>query len=286
MPTLLKAKEIKDKELPKLNELYSQFTEETGRPKVTVVLVGNNPASKAYVGHKEKFFANLNADFELVKLEESVSKEDFLKKVEQINTDPNIHGLLVQLPLPKQLQDIDTSTLVAAEKDIDGFHPLNQFGVLQVGEKHDGPIPCTPRGCLKILDHYNIDVAGKNVVVVGRSMIVGKPVANLLTARNATVTLCHSRTKDLKTHTKTADVIILAVGKPRFFDSSYLDGNKPVLIDVGISRDDEDKLCGDANFDEIADHCLSITPVPGGVGPMTVFCLAENLLDCYKTQKG
>lgn len=286
MSILLSAKPIKEDHFPILKDKFKKICLKGNKPKIVVILVGHHAASEIYVRHKEKFIKELGAIFDLIRLDAHVNETSFMETLSKFNQDPLVHGILVQLPLPEQLASIDTSQLIHPLKDVDGFHPLNQFGILQQGEHFKGPFACTPKAILKILDFYNVSVKSKNVLIIGRSMIVGKPLANLLLARDATVTIAHSKTKNLKAISKASDVIVLATGAPEFFDKKYLGDNLPVVIDVGISKNFQGKICGDAKFEEIKSLCSAISPVPGGVGPMTVFCLAENLLTCYQLQKG
>lgn len=242
-----------------------------------VLLVGDNPASKVYVKHKEKMCEKVGADFELAQLPADITEDRFLSEIEQMNCDPKITGCFVQLPIPKQLQHIDVTSLIAPEKDVDGFHAQSFTNIY----KNDRVTfyPCTPKGIITLLKYYDIDVEGKDIAVIGRSLIVGKPISLMLNNLNATVTMCHSRTKDLASHTQRADIAISAIGIPKFLKQGHFNpARKQVVIDVGMNKDIDGKLCGDVDFDDVFDHVAAITPVPGGVGPMTVYSLIENLL--------
>lgn len=274
MPKLLKAKEIIDADLPRLAE-KSQVLEQQGlKPNLNVILVGDNPASLSYIKNKKRMCEKIGADFKLHHLSQDVSEADFLNVLKELNEDPKITGCFVQLPIPKHLQHLDVTQLINPTKDVDGFH-LKTISDLYLGIK-GGVVPCTPKGIVTLLNRSNINIEGSDIVIIGRSHIVGKPLSLLLEGLNGTVTLCHSRTKDLKKHTKAADIVISAVGRAEFLDSEYL---KPdcTVIDVGINKT-EKGLVGDVNFESAAKVAGAITPVPGGVGPMTVFSLMENLL--------
>jgi methylenetetrahydrofolate dehydrogenase (NADP+)/methenyltetrahydrofolate cyclohydrolase len=246
-------------------------------PGLAVVLVGEDPASKAYVGNKEKTSKQLGFYSEVHRLPVETSQEDLLTLIDKLNYDEKINGILVQLPLPDHIQEKAVIDAIAVEKDVDGFHPIN-VGNLMIGD--DSYIPCTPHGCMKMLEYINYDLKGKNAVIVGRSNIVGKPVALLLLQKHATVTICHSRTKDLGAVCREADVLIVAVGKAEMITGDMI---KPgaVVIDVGINRVN-DKLVGDVQFETAAEKASYITPVPGGVGPMTITMLMLNTLEAFK----
>ena len=254
-------------------------------PSMKVVLVGNDPASIIYTSNKKKFVEKIGALCEIVTLDEKVSEQIFLDVINKINNDESIHGCIIQLPLPKHLSHLDAGHFVIKEKDIDGFHPENLYALLSNKVDQFSFISCTPKGILTLMQENQIDIAGKNVVIVGRSMIVGKPLAMLLTNQNATVTLCHSQTKNLKDLTKKSDILISAIGKANFIDESFLSTNKnQVIIDVGMNTDSQGQLCGDVNFANVVDLVMAITPVPGGVGPMTIVSLAQNLLQASKNR--
>ena len=277
MTKLLLAKDVVESNIPLLNNKCLELKKAGLVPKMRVIIVGDNPASVLYIKNKRKLCQRVSADFEIVELPESIGKEEFLKRIEEMNTDKSVTGCFVQLPIPKHLQDIDVTNLIDPHKDVDGFHAKSIINIYKDNKK--GFIPCTPKGILKLLDHYKIELEGKHVVVIGRSLIVGKPMSLLLNNKNATVTMCHSKTRNLTEHTKSADIIISAVGKAKFLKSDYLnDSGNQILIDVGINKDENNKTCGDIDFDNVKDKVYAITPVPGGVGPLTVLSLIENLL--------
>ncbi len=246
-------------------------------PFMKVILVGANPASLSYVSHKKKLCEKVGAKFEIVEIHPEVEAQDFLKIVDEINKDAEVDGMIIQLPLPSQLKKLDIYNLVLPQKDIDGFHVQNLKDIYENKITESSLIPCTPKGVMKLLDFHKIELKGKDVVVVGRSHIVGKPIFHLMLNRNATVTICHSNTKNLPEICKRADIVVVAVGNSRFYNSSFSHKDQ-IIIDVGISRDQENKLCGDVDFKELEDCVQALTPVPGGVGPMTVFSLIENLI--------
>lgn len=243
-------------------------------PGLAVVLVGENPASKVYVGQKEKKCKEVGFNSFLHKLPASTTEEELLKLIDTLNNDRAVDGILVQLPLPEQINTDKVLMAIAPSKDVDGFHPVN-MGNLVTGLP--AVHPCTPKGIMYILDAYNIDIEGKHAVVVGRSNIVGKPIAHLLLDRNATVTICHSRTKDLAAIVRQADIVVAAVGRPRMITASMVKEGA-VVIDVGINRL-EDGLVGDVDFEGVAEVASWITPVPGGVGPLTIAMLLQNALE-------
>ena len=247
-------------------------------PGLAAVLVGNNPASEIYVKNKTKKFEALGLKTDLFRLNEDVSEKELLSLIEKLNSDDEFHGILVQLPLPKHIDSEKVLNAILPTKDVDGFHPENA-GLLSIGKPRF--IPCTPKGMMFILKHFNIDLNGKHVVVIGRSNIVGRPISILASLKelgNATVTLCHSGTKDLKYHSKQADVLVAALGSPEFVDASYIKEGVCIL-DVGINRierDGKSKIVGDVNQESVSGIASSLTPVPKGVGPMTIAMLVEN----------
>lgn len=276
MAKILYAKPVIDQRLAALLKKSSELTSNGLKPKLSVILVGENPASLIYLRNKKKFCKLIEADFELINLPATVSEIDFLAEVKKLNTDPIVTGCFVQLPIPKHLQHINITQMINPEKDVDGFH-INTVDQLYL-KKLDGIIPCTPRGIITLLQDYKVEISGKNIVIIGRSYIVGKPLSLVLTAMDATVTLCHSKTKNLQDHTKAADIIVSAIGIPHFINKDHLNSNSnQIIIDVGMNSKN-DKTVGDVDFENVKDHCHSITPVPGGVGPMTVYSLMENLL--------
>jgi len=245
------------------------------QPGLGVILVGDNPASRVYVRNKLKACADAGIHAELVELPVTVAELDVLASIQALNADPSIHGILVQLPLPSQVAETKVLETIAVEKDVDGFHVQN-IGSLVVGKPAFAP--CTPAGCMAMLDHIGVAIEGQEAVVIGRSNIVGKPMALMLLAANATVTVCHSGTANLGEMTRQADVIVAAVGKRNVLTADMV---KPgaVVIDVGMNRNDEGKLCGDVDFDGVKQVAGWITPVPGGVGPMTIAMLLVNTLE-------
>lgn len=240
-------------------------------PGLTVILVGNDPASQTYVSNKEKACARLGIHSTTLRMAEQTTQEELEAEIVKANADPAVHGILVQLPLPKHLDGDRALSLILPEKDVDGFHDINA-GRLSRGL--DCVVACTPKGALHMLKKAGIEIAGKEAVVVGRSNIVGKPMALLLLQENATVTICHSRTKDLAAHTRRADILVAAIGKPRFITADMVKEGA-VVVDVGINRVDG-KLCGDVDFEAVSQKASWITPVPGGVGKMTIAMLMDN----------
>lgn len=243
-------------------------------PGLAVILVGNDPASHTYVTNKQKTSKKLGMHSDLIEFDESISQEELLNTINRLNTDDSIHGILVQLPLPKHIDERAVIDAIDPSKDVDGFHPINA-GKLMIGE--EGFIPCTPFGIMKMIEKIGLDLKGKHAVVIGRSNIVGKPIGQLLLQRDATVTYCHSKTSDLPAITKQADLLVAAVGRPKMITSEHVKEGA-VVIDVGINRDENNKLCGDVDFDDVKEIASSITPVPGGVGPMTITMLMANTL--------
>ncbi|HEY2421915.1 MAG TPA: bifunctional methylenetetrahydrofolate dehydrogenase/methenyltetrahydrofolate cyclohydrolase FolD [Neobacillus sp.] len=247
-------------------------------PGLAVILVGNNQASRTYVTNKEKACEELGMHSLLIELPESVTEGELLAKIEELNHDQSIHGILVQLPIPKHIDEKKVIESISPLKDVDGFHPIN-IGRMMTGQ--DSFLPCTPYGIMVLLEEYGIQIAGRDVVVVGRSNIVGKPVGQLFLNQNATVTYCHSKTNDLKLHTNQADILVAAVGIPNFIKADHIKAGA-VVIDVGINRNEAGKLCGDVSFEEVSEKAGYITPVPKGVGPMTITMLMYNTLKSAK----
>lgn len=245
---------------------------------LAVIQVGNDPASSVYVGNKKKACAYVGIESLAYELPEETTEEELLTIIDKLNKDANVHGILCQLPLPKHINEDHVIKAISPKKDVDGFHPQN-VGALVIGEK--GFVSCTPAGIIQLLKRSNIEMDGKHCVVVGRSNIVGKPMSLLMLRENATVTICHSHTKNLKEICKEADILIVAIGKPQFIDKEYVkDG--AVVIDVGIHRDENNKLYGDVKYDEVEPVASYITPVPGGVGPMTIAMLMHNCVEAMK----
>lgn len=246
-----------------------------------VIQVGNNPASTTYVKNKKKGCEYIGIDSLSYELPEETTEEELLKLIDDLNKNPGVNGILVQLPLPKHIDEDKVIKAINPKKDVDGFHP-ESVGALCIGQK--GFVSCTPAGIIQLLKRSNIEIAGKECVVLGRSNIVGKPMSILMLRENATVTIAHSKTKNLKEVCKRADILIVAIGKPLFVNSEYVkDG--AVVIDVGINRDENNKLCGDVDYDDVFDKCSYITPVPGGVGPMTIAMLLNNCIESVELQK-
>lgn len=255
-----------------------QLKEEHGTaPHLVVILIGNDPASETYVSGKEKACQKAGIKSTVIRKQETIESNEVIELINNLNNDSDVHGILLQLPLPKHLDQNKIISRIDPLKDVDGF-TFENVAKLALGKP--GLVPCTPLGIMKILEKYEVSVQGKNCVVIGRSQIVGKPMASLLLAANGTVTICHSKTTNLPEVAKTADILVVAIGKPQMVDASYV---KPgaAVIDVGISRIDG-KLQGDVDFDSVSQVAGLITPVPGGVGPMTIACLLENTLSCYQ----
>ncbi|MCR5233879.1 MAG: bifunctional methylenetetrahydrofolate dehydrogenase/methenyltetrahydrofolate cyclohydrolase FolD [Lachnospiraceae bacterium] len=245
---------------------------------LAVIQVGNDPASSVYVGNKKKACAYIGIGSESYELPEETTQEELLALIDRLNEDDKITGILCQLPVPKHIDEDTIIRRISPLKDVDGFHPMS-VGALCIGEK--GFVSCTPAGIMKLLEYSDIDVEGKECVVVGRSNIVGKPMALLLLRANGTVTVCHSRTKNLQEICRRADILVVAVGKPKMITEEYVKEGA-VVIDVGIHRMDNGKLCGDVDYDRVAPRCSAITPVPGGVGPMTIAMLMYNCVNAIR----
>ena len=278
MAVILDGKALSAKFRQNIKEETSALKEKTGKaPGIAVILAGDDAASSVYVNSKEKAAIECGFYSVVERISADVTTSDVLKLVEKFNNDEKIHGILVQLPLPSACDEKTILRAIKAEKDVDGFHPYN-VGLLNIGE--DCLMPCTPFGVMNMMADYGIEIAGKNAVVVGRSNIVGKPIAAMLLKANATVTVCHSKTKDLSGVCAKADILVAAIGKAKFIKKEFVkDG--AVVIDVGINRVDG-KLCGDVDFEDVKDKCSYITPVPGGVGPMTITTLMQNTLKAFK----
>lgn len=252
-------------------------------PHMSVVLVGNNPASLSYIRNKQRLCEEVGAKFTLHQLPEDIPATEFLMIVEKLNKDPATNGIIIQLPVSEELQQLDLPNLVAASKDIDGFHGINTQLLYTGSSELDHLMPCTPKGIINLLNFYEVSVDSKHALVIGRSLIVGKPLSMLLSNLNATVTLAHSRTKDLKALTRQADIVIVAIGRANYLDASYFDpGRNTVVVDVGMNSLNG-KLTGDVD-PSAASVVAALTPVPGGVGPMTVVSLIENLIIATENQ--
>ena len=283
-PLILSGKDVSQSVYTSLLNRISLLKDQNITPGLAVVIVGEDPASQVYVRSKTKKFKQLNLNTESFKLPDSTSEEELLNLIDDLNENDQFHGILVQLPLPKQIDSQRVLETIDPKKDVDGFHPENA-GLLSIGRPRF--VPCTPKGIMRILSHYNIDLKGKHVVVVGRSNIVGRPISILTSLKqegsNGTTTICHSGTPDISQFTKSADVVIVALGVPQFFTGEMLkDG--AIVIDVGINRIDADTekgytLVGDAHWESISSKISAATPVPGGVGPMTIAMLVENTVE-------
>lgn len=257
-----------------------QLNEQKVFPKLVVIIVGDNPASRVYVNSKKRTCTELGILSEEITLSADVTEEELLENIDTLNSDDSVSGILVQLPLPKHIDEDRVIGRIHPDKDVDGFHPYN-VGKLMIGM--DTLESCTPAGVIELLERSGIEIEGKHCVIVGRSNIVGKPVAQLLLQRNATVTICHSRTKDLKEVCKQADILVAAVGRLKMINREYVKSGA-VIIDVGINRGEDGKLYGDVDFDDLKDVASAMTPVPGGVGPMTIAMLMKNTLKCAKAK--
>ncbi|MDQ0883223.1 bifunctional methylenetetrahydrofolate dehydrogenase/methenyltetrahydrofolate cyclohydrolase FolD [Peribacillus sp. V2I11] len=269
---IINGKEIAESVKQEISKEVQQLREKNVVPGLAVILVGDNQASQTYVRNKQKACEDLGMHSVLIKKPAELSQEELIQSIAELNQDDSIHGILVQLPLPGHIQEKAIIEAISPEKDVDGFHPIN-IGRMMTGQ--DTFLPCTPYGVMVMLEYIDYDLEGKHVVIVGRSNIVGKPAGQLFLNANATVTYCHSRTKDLAYYTKQADVVVAAVGKRDSITSDHIKEGA-VVIDVGMNRNDEGKLCGDVAFDEVKNKASYITPVPKGVGPMTITMLMKN----------
>ena len=274
-PIIIDGKKISTEIKDECKEKVAAYKEQGIDIRMAVIQVGSDPASSVYVNNKKKACEYIGIESLSYHLEESTTEAELLELIEKLNQDDSVRGILVQLPLPKTISEDKVLMAIAPQKDVDGFHPMN-VGNLCIGRK--GFLSCTPAGVIELLKRYNIEISGKECVVVGRSNIVGKPMSILLLRENGTVTITHSRTKDLKEACKRADILIAALGKPKFITEEYVKEGA-VVIDVGIHRNENNKLCGDVDFDAVAPKCSAITPVPGGVGPMTIAMLMKNCVD-------
>ncbi len=282
MAQIINGKEISEATRADIALEVAQLKRQGITPGLAVILVGDDPASRVYVNNKKKACAQLGMLSEEYALAADTSMEDLLKLIDSLNSRDDIHGILCQLPLPKHLDEKAVINAISPEKDVDAFHPVNVGGIMIGDYKF---LPCTPAGVMEMLRRSNIDVAGKHCVVIGRSNIVGKPMAMLLLHANATVTVCHSRTQNLKEICRTADLLVASVGKAGFVTADMVKEGA-VVIDVGINRTADGKLCGDVDFAEVEPIASAITPVPGGVGPMTITMLMQNTLAAAKYKLG
>ena len=280
---ILHGRPVADKVLAEVKAGVSALKQKTGvEPTLAVILVGEDPASQIYVRNKKRAADEVGIASRDFLFPQGCTQGELLETIRRINADASIHGVLLQLPLPKGMEENEAVNAIAAAKDADGLHPTN-LGNLLVGKP--STVPCTPSGCIEILDFYGIPLEGAEAVVVGRSRLVGKPLAQLLLARNATVTMCHTRTRDLAAHCRRADILCVAAGRPRFITGDMVKEGA-VVIDVGVNRLDTGKLAGDVDFESVSKRARAITPVPGGVGLMTVAMLMKNTLLAATRQLG
>ncbi|MGC3073343.1 bifunctional methylenetetrahydrofolate dehydrogenase/methenyltetrahydrofolate cyclohydrolase [Enterococcus faecalis] len=281
MSTVINGRELADQMQAEIQKGVEKMTQQGIQPGLVVLLVGENPASQTYVRNKERAAAKIGILSKVEKLPETISEEELLAEIDKYNQDSRFHGILVQLPLPKHIDEEKILLAIDPKKDVDGFHPMN-LGRLFVGKPE--MIPCTPYGIMKMFEAYDIDLTGKRAVVIGRSNIVGKPMAQLLLMKNATVTIAHSKTEHLAEVAKEADILVVAIGRGHFVTKEFV---KPgaVVIDVGMNRNQEGKLIGDVAFDEVSEIASYITPVPKGVGPMTITMLMYQTVEAAKKQK-
>ena len=265
--------------LEKIREEHNQLKEKYGKQAgLAVVIIGNNPASQVYVRNKIKACENVGFYSENIELDENISEKELLQEIDKLNKNDRINGILVQLPLPSHINELKIINSISPEKDVDGFHVTN-IGKMVIGDE-TGFLSCTPYGIMQLLEEYKIEIAGKDAVIIGRSNIVGKPMALMLIQEGATVQVCNSRTKDLRKKLNDADIIIVAAGVPKLLKKEDVKEGA-VVIDVGINRVDG-KICGDVDYEEVAERASYITPVPGGVGPMTIASLIKNTFKSYK----
>ncbi|MDA1582696.1 bifunctional methylenetetrahydrofolate dehydrogenase/methenyltetrahydrofolate cyclohydrolase FolD [Bacillus cereus group sp. TH230-1LC] len=275
---IIKGNEVAEKKRAQLTEEVVKLKKQGIVPGLAVILVGEDPASRSYVKGKEKGCEQVGIYSELIEFPETITEERLLAEIDRLNGDDRINGILVQLPLPKHIEEKAIIERISPEKDVDGFHPIS-VGRMMTGQ--DTFLPCTPHGIVELVKETNLDISGKHVVVIGRSNIVGKPVGQLFLNENATVTYCHSKTQNMKELTKLADILIVAVGRPKMVTADYMKEGA-VVIDVGVNRLETGKLCGDVDFDNVLDVAGYITPVPKGVGPMTITMLLHNTVESAK----
>ena len=282
MATIISGKELSAKLKAALAEEVKTFPARYGRvPHLVVILVGEDPGSVSYVTGKAKACEAVGIRNTTLRRSVDITEEELLSLIRDLNADPEVDGILVQLPLPRHISEAKVIETISREKDVDGFHPLN---VAALWQKQPCVLPCTPKGIIKMLKEAGVSLAGKRAVVIGRSNIVGLPVAKLLLDENATVTIAHSRTQNLAELTRSAEILVLAIGRPKFVTADMV-GDGAVVIDVGVNRDPETgKLCGDVDYAAVEPKASVITPVPGGVGPMTITCLMENTVECFKAR--
>ncbi len=278
MAIILDGKETAKKTRENLKGKVAELKERNIKPKLAVIMVGDDNASKIYVRNKSKACEELGIDYEEINMGEDTTQEQLLDTIKKLNNRNDIHGILLQSPVPKGLDINEAFRTILPEKDVDGFNPIN-VGKLALGQETF--VSCTPFGIIKLLEEYNIPIEGKNAVIIGRSNIVGKPMLHCLLNKNATVTICHSKTKNLEEITRKADILIVAIGKTKFVTQDMV---KPgaVVVDVGINRNEQGKVCGDVDFENVEKIASYITPVPGGVGPMTIAMLMTNVIKAAK----
>ena len=278
---LINGKELAKKIRMELKEEVEELKQQGIKPKLAVIMVGDDKASAVYVRNKSKACEEIGIEFEEFLLESTISQEYLINLIKELNNREDIHGILLQSPIPEGLDIREAFNTIDYRKDVDGFNPIN-VGKLSIGE--DSFISCTPYGVIKMLEEYNIEIEGKRAVIIGRSNIVGKPLIQCLLNKNATVTVCHSKTKNIEEITSTADILIAALGKPKFVTSNMVKEGA-VVIDVGINRNEDGKLVGDVDFENVSKKVSYITPVPGGVGPMTIAMLMHNVVKSAKQLK-
>ena len=278
MAILLDGKDVAKRVREELKAKADKLKQENIFPKLAVIMVGNDASSKIYVKNKSKACKEVGIEFEEYLLDENTKQEELLNLIDKLNNKDDVHGILLQSPIPKHLDINLAFRTIKPEKDVDGFHPVN-IGELSLNQECF--VSCTPLGIMRILQEYKIDIEGKHAVIIGRSNIVGKPMLQCMLNKNATVTVCHSKTKNLREITKQADILVVAIGKPKFVTEDMVKDNV-VVIDVGINRNEEGKVCGDIDFENVSKKASYITPVPGGVGPMTIAMLMNNVIKATK----
>ena len=281
MATIIDGKELAKKIRKELKVECDELKEKGINPKLAVIMVGDNPASKVYVRNKSRACEEIGIEYEEFLLQDNIKQEELISLIKKLNENKSINGILLQSPIPEHLNINEAFKTITYRKDVDGFTP-SSVGKLCIGE--DTFISCTPYGVMKMFEEYNIDLTGKNVVILGRSNIVGKPLIQCCLAKNATVTVCHSKTKNIEEYTKKADVLIAAIGKAKFVTKDMVKKGV-VIIDVGINRNEQGKLVGDVDFENVEPLASYITPVPGGVGPMTIAMLMNNVIKAAKEQQ-
>lgn len=282
---ILDGKKVSQELALKLQGEVATFKAQNIHPKLTIILVGEDPASESYVRSKKKLAESVGLEFDLIRYTpEEMDTAQLIEKIQELNNDQKVHGILVQLPLPKHIYEPEIIKAIDPKKDVDGFTAYN-LGKMFLSTDFEELAPCTPLGVIRILESYNIDILGKEAVVVGASNIVGKPMGVMLLNRKATVTICNSKTRDLAAQTRRADILVVAVGKAKFITADMVKEGA-VVIDVGINRGEDGKICGDVDFENVAPKTSFITPVPGGCGPMTVACLMENVVKAARRLSG